>query len=84
MFWVRHPGALGVGLVWLGLTALLVKEIVILLSQGFDSESYALAGLFAAWLGLTVTIHKSLSPERPTKSTSGTDILRSLPPGGQE
>ena len=26
MFWVRYPGAIGVGVVWLGLTALLVKE----------------------------------------------------------
>ena len=84
LFWVRYPGAFGVGVVWLGLTALLVKEIGILLMEGFDAQPYALAGLFAAWLGLTVTIHKSLSPERPTKSTSGTDVLRSLPPGTQE
>lgn len=83
LFWVRYPGAFGVGLVWLGLTALLMKEIGILLVQGFGSEPYALAGLFAAWLGLTVTIHKSLSPERPTKPTSGTDILPALPPGTQ-
>ena len=84
LFWVRYPGAFGVGLVWLGLTALLVKEIGILLVQGFCAEPYALAGLFAAWLGLTVTIHKSLSPERPTKPMSGTDLLPALPPGAQQ
>lgn len=84
LFWVRYPGAFGVGLVWLGLTALLVKEIGMLLVEGFDAEPYALAGLFAAWLGLTVTIHKSLSPERPTKSTSGTDVFPSLPPRARE
>ena len=76
LFWVRYPGAFGVGVVWLGLTALLVKEIGILLWEGFDAEPYALAGLFAAWLGLTVTIHKSLSPERSPRGRDPTPSSR--------
>ena len=82
-FWVRHPIAVGVGLVWLGLTVLVGKEIWQLLIHGFDTEPYALAGIFAAWLGLTATIHKTLSPEQPTKSVPRADILRSLPSGDQ-
>lgn len=60
--WVRYPVAVTSGVIWLELSTTLILRLWSLIASDPAANEITIAGIFAAWMGLTTGIFRVLRP----------------------